>query len=230
MSKSAVYAGLGQGLMALGQGAGRALETISLEKLRQQNFEQNWAREDKIRQEQNQARQSERSQDLSMRQAERKEDNAFKQQQINATNTNNTALMELKRDQFTNETENQVFTQARVTRDGENFMQEINKDGTVVREQLIPAAQEKLSEASKLQYKQAEGELNTLIEYGDGDSARAMELRTKMDNLLGVKSTEEISTVDGLTADQVIAKFMEANPTMTKEQARRLAKQQGRIQ
>jgi len=230
MSKSAVYAGLGQGLMALGQGAGRALETISLEKLRQQNFEQNWAREDKIRQEQNQVRQSERSQDLSMRQAERKEDNAFKQQQIDATNTNSTALMDLKRDQFNNETENQVFTQARVTRDGENFMQEINKDGTVVREQLIPAAQEKLSEASKLQYKQAEGELNTLIEYGDGDSARAMELRTKMDNLLGVKSTEEISTVDGLTADQVIAKFMKANPTMTKEQARRLAKQQGRIQ
>lgn len=51
MSKSAVYAGLGQGLMAAGQGFARAVETMSIEQLRQQNLRENWARQDQIRSE-----------------------------------------------------------------------------------------------------------------------------------------------------------------------------------
>lgn len=46
MSKSALYAGLGQGLMALGNHVGEAYRMQSIEELRQQNLEQNWARQD----------------------------------------------------------------------------------------------------------------------------------------------------------------------------------------
>lgn len=53
MSKSALYAGLGQGLMSLGQGVGNAIQTMTLEDLRKQNMQENWARQDAIRKEDN---------------------------------------------------------------------------------------------------------------------------------------------------------------------------------
>jgi hypothetical protein len=46
MSKSALYAGLGQGLMSLGQGVGNAIQTMTIEDLRKQNMQENWARQD----------------------------------------------------------------------------------------------------------------------------------------------------------------------------------------
>lgn len=49
MSKSALYAGLGQGLMSLGKNVGEAYRMKAIEELRQQNLEQNWARQDKLR-------------------------------------------------------------------------------------------------------------------------------------------------------------------------------------
>lgn len=49
MSKSALFAGLGQGLMSLGQNVGEAYRMTAIEELRQQNLEQNWARQDAIR-------------------------------------------------------------------------------------------------------------------------------------------------------------------------------------
>lgn len=49
MSKSALYAGLGQGLMSLGQNVGEAYRMQAIEELRQQNLEQNWARQDAMR-------------------------------------------------------------------------------------------------------------------------------------------------------------------------------------
>ncbi|MBJ2129049.1 hypothetical protein JC525_08880 [Alteromonas sp. IB21] len=49
MSKSALFAGLGQGLMAAGQNIGEAYRMKAIEELRQENLQQNWAREDKIR-------------------------------------------------------------------------------------------------------------------------------------------------------------------------------------
>lgn len=238
MSKAAVFAGLGQGLMALGQGAGRALETISIEKLRQQNFEQNWAREDKIRQQDMQMRQSERQEDMQLRQVERTEDNSFKQQQLDATNTNNEGLMDLRRneqsltqEQIAYERDNKGFSEKRITReDGENVMQSTNKAGDVVREQIIPASLEKLPEATKMQYKQAADELNVLIEFNDGDTPRAVELRNKMDALLGVESSGPISLVQGLTVEQVIAKYKEANPSISDAMVLQMARQQGHIQ
>jgi len=53
MSKSALYAGIGQGLMSFGQSFGRALEAETLEELRAKNVRENWARQDQIRSEQN---------------------------------------------------------------------------------------------------------------------------------------------------------------------------------
>ena len=64
MSKAAVYAGLGQGLMAFGQGAGRAIETMAIENLRQQNLEKNWARQAEER-EKDRALQREQIQSMS---------------------------------------------------------------------------------------------------------------------------------------------------------------------
>ena len=41
-----MYAGVGQGLMSLGQGVGNAIQTMTLEDLRKQNMQENWARQD----------------------------------------------------------------------------------------------------------------------------------------------------------------------------------------
>lgn len=49
MSKSALFAGLGQGLMSLGQNVGEAYRMKAIEELRQENLQQNWARQDAIR-------------------------------------------------------------------------------------------------------------------------------------------------------------------------------------
>ena len=49
MSKSALFAGLGQGLMSLGQNVGEAYRMKAIEELRQENLQQNWARQDAMR-------------------------------------------------------------------------------------------------------------------------------------------------------------------------------------
>lgn len=67
MSKAALFAGLGQGLMAAGQTFGRAYEQISLEKLRQENLERNWKRDDRLRAEDRAWKDKIRTEDLEYR-------------------------------------------------------------------------------------------------------------------------------------------------------------------
>jgi len=125
MSKSAIFAGLGQGLMALGQGAGKAIETMSFEKLRQQNLESNWARQDAaraedrqysntIRQEDMAVRSSERNQDIQSRQdfrqedmairkTERGEDRALSERRLDVQEQRNEGLMDYRLTQLQND-------------------------------------------------------------------------------------------------------------------------------
>ena len=87
MSKAAVYAGLGQGLMALGQGAGRALEVMSLEKLRAQNLQQNWARED-----------ARFNQEMDFRKNEASQQAEYRNQSLAMQKEANEGLMNYRRD------------------------------------------------------------------------------------------------------------------------------------
>ena len=67
MSKSALFAGLGQGLMAAGQNIGEAYRMKAIEELRQENLQQNWAREDKIRAEDRKQQEKVRAEDRADR-------------------------------------------------------------------------------------------------------------------------------------------------------------------
>ena len=69
MSKAALYKGLSGGLMALGQGMGRAIETMTIEEMRQKNMRENWARQDKMRAEDRAERQANRAEDIAYRES-----------------------------------------------------------------------------------------------------------------------------------------------------------------
>lgn len=69
MSKSALYAGLGQGLMSLGQNVGEAYRMKAIEELRQENLERNWARQDTIRAEDRADRVMQSNQSFAQRKA-----------------------------------------------------------------------------------------------------------------------------------------------------------------
>ena len=96
MSKAAVYAGLGQGLMSLGQGVGKAFEVTAIEKLREENMRQNWARQDAIRAE-DQAIRAEQYNDTKLyrqEQAELQQTNRAEDQ------ANRAATLELQKDKL----------------------------------------------------------------------------------------------------------------------------------
>jgi len=229
MSKSAIFAGLGQGLMALGQGAGKAIETMSFEKLRQQNLESNWARQDAaraedrqysntIRQEDMAVRSSERNQDIQSRQDFRQEDMAIRKTERGEDR----ALSERRLD--VQEQRNEGLMDYRLTQLQNDEAQRL--------------AEEKASvpEKTKVQIDVLATELKSLVELGDSDTPRAQQVRSKIDSLLGVEglnpspSGASNSTIDGLSSTQVIQKIMDANDGMSRVDATRMAKSKGYIQ
>ena len=241
MSKSAVYAGLAQGLMSFGQGAGRAMELTAMETMREQNLQQNWARQDRMRTEDREYNQQIRTQDANNRTAERTEDRGMQQQQIDATKANNKALMDLRVDDQKDKVSQRTTKDTVVTEDGFDYRVQFNGKGEEISREIVAGAgqfnkSDKMPEKIKIQLGILETELRSLIEYGSGDEQRAMEVRSEIDSLLGKTKTDvntgagDKSTLPGYSVEQVISKLMEANPNISKLKAMQLAKSKGYIQ
>lgn len=97
MSKAALFAGLGQGLMAAGQSFGRAFENMSIEKLRQQNIEKNWAREDRLRAEDNAREDRIRAEEITRQDKIRSDDLEYRKGRDAATDAYRTATLDNQR-------------------------------------------------------------------------------------------------------------------------------------
>lgn len=84
MSKSALYAGLGQGLMSLGQNVGEAYRMQAIEELRQENLKQNWARQDAIRAEDRQFQKELQQDNRAYQQSQTESDRAWQMERDGA--------------------------------------------------------------------------------------------------------------------------------------------------
>ncbi len=212
MSKSALYAGLGQGLMSLGQNVGEAYRMKAIEELRQENLKQNWARQDAIR----------------------AEDRAWKIERDEAKFGQQKEVAQMGFDREDAKTPSkEVYEEV----DGKRFKVAYGKDGNEIKRTEL-STQEKLPPMLKMQVESLNEEIVAIQKSGmmDGDEAmtkRYNTLVTQRNKLLNMKSPEGgdgefTSTISGYTAEQVIQKFMETN-NVDRETAITLAKQQGRL-
>lgn len=238
MSKSALYAGLGRGLMALGNHVGEAYRMQSIEELRQQNLEQNWARQDAVRAEDRafQAKQTQEQRDYnqtllndqreyqaaqteSNREWElARDDQKFRQQK---------GLLQDTRDYEENKTGVKNVIEA--DENGNKFEVSYNSQGKEVsRSQLKPSTKMPAQQAKRIEV--LTDRYKSLVEAEGAKSPEATMIAREIDALTGApqKTGEYESAVQGFTAEQVINKFMETN-NVDRDTAITLAKQQGRL-
>lgn len=127
MSKSALFAGLGQGLMALGQNVGEAYRMKAIEELRQENLQQNWAREDKMRAEDRAFQKDIQKENREYQETVRAEDRSDRVMLNNQRYTQTKALADLERDRKDSEkVAKKVFEQ---DDKGNNFQVSYDKSG-----------------------------------------------------------------------------------------------------
>ncbi|WP_395340740.1 hypothetical protein PN836_017575 [Ningiella sp. W23] len=89
MSKAAIYAGLGQGLMALGESASRAISTMSIEQMREKNLRENWMRQE-----------SSRDKDRQLKREQIESDDALRRDTLTQDQKHRAGLMALRRDEM----------------------------------------------------------------------------------------------------------------------------------
>lgn len=208
MSKSALYAGLGQGLMALGQGVGNAMQTMALENLRQQNIEKNWARQDKIRSEDNaiqKSRWDKQDEQQAVRDARAIAMDSAKMNRQDAIRESDIAQKESK------EAFNTAYTK------GENgLMVETvtNKEGAVVssREMLPEKSRSpKLEPKVKARIDWLQGQYKAVVENEGIESEKAQAIEEEINSLTGNKK------IPGKTAPQSALNALSRDPSKADE-------------
>jgi hypothetical protein len=225
MSKSALYAGLGQGLMAAGQSFGRAFEAISLEKMRQENLQKNWAREDAIRQEDRAYREGVRQEENAISQDRFNQQMEARNKQIDATKENTQGLMNFRKDQA-DYAKSRDFAKRVIEKEGDtSFQVDYNAEGVEIsRTQLMPNKKD-LPENVTLKIKGIDNQISTLLRKDfleESDRTMLRDLNQQRDKLLGFESSKQSgysSLVEGHSADEVIDEIMKANPLYSRTTA-----------
>lgn len=192
MSKAALYAGLGQGLMSLGQGVSKAIETMTLEEMRQRNLEQNWARED-AKDAKRDAREDarwERQDELAQEQRD------YQRGRDAKADERQQALMDIAKEER-DDKKNSKVVDSRLEKDenGNTFEVEYNASGVEVsRRQLKPSDMygkgssiPRIDPILKEQIDVLNSRYESAAEYYGSDSAEAKSIQRQLDKLIGIK-------------------------------------------
>lgn len=213
MSKSALYAGLGQGLMALGNHVGEAYRMQSIEELRQQNLERNWARQDAIRAE-DRAFQKELTADNRKYQAEQtKLNREWQVKRENAKLEQQKGLLQETRDYEGNKEATDIgYEEA----DGKHFKVEKNASGKVVKRTELRTDPNKLPPMLKLKVESLNDEIDSITRSGqlgisDELDKRYQSLIKTRNDLLGMESPEPEGGDGDAPAEAI--QYLRDNPT-----------------
>lgn len=182
MSKAALYAGLGQGLMSLGQGVSKAIETMTLEEMRQKNLEQNWARED--------ARDAKRAAREDARWA-RQDELAAEQRKYQRgrdakADERQQALMDIAAEERADKKNSKVVRQERVKDNGKTYDIGYNADGTEVLRSEVVTKERTNNYDFENKMKVLQAELDIAKENGDEQKVQA--LISQMKSLSGYEN------------------------------------------